>query len=265
MWGRDTLIALPGLYLVQGELEAARGILGSLIKHMADGLVPNRIPDAGEGADYHTADATLWLFEAARLYAEQAGSSDPFLRGRAFRGVGGRLRGGPPAGPGTTFTSPKRGSLRPADPGFALTWMDAKVGTEAVTPRAGLAGRAAGLVGAGAATRWRRSRRPWASASSRGAHAALTSAQGSRFARRFWCEKTGYPYDVVSDDPQALAVRDARIRPNAVIALAVEPRLFDAQRAESISAVAKRELVTPAACARWRAPPRATAAAMAAG
>jgi glycogen debranching enzyme len=51
---------------------------------------------------------------------------------------------------------------------------------------------------------------------------------------------------VVSDDPQALAVRDARIRPNAIIALAVEPRLFDARETESMLAVAKRELVTPA-------------------
>jgi glycogen debranching enzyme len=66
------------------------------------------------------------------------------------------------------------------------------------------------------------------------------------FRRRFWCEHTGYPYDVVSEASGETAWSDPAIRPNAVIALAVEPRLFDTHQAQSILAVAERDLVTPA-------------------
>ena len=45
--GRETLLALPGLYLVPGKIEGAMGVLRELIQAMEDGLVPNRLPDAG--------------------------------------------------------------------------------------------------------------------------------------------------------------------------------------------------------------------------
>ena len=53
-WGRDTMIALPGLTLVTGRYDIARQILpGSLFRRRLDqGLLPNRFPDAGEDARY---------------------------------------------------------------------------------------------------------------------------------------------------------------------------------------------------------------------
>jgi predicted glycogen debranching enzyme len=48
-WGRDTMIALPCLTLPTGKYEVARNILRTFAKHVNQGMLPNRFPDAGEG------------------------------------------------------------------------------------------------------------------------------------------------------------------------------------------------------------------------
>src|SRR5205814_2538800 len=65
-WGRDTMIALPGLTLVTGRDEIARSILCEFAQHVDRGMLPNLFPDAGEAPEYNTIDATLWYFEAVR-------------------------------------------------------------------------------------------------------------------------------------------------------------------------------------------------------
>jgi predicted glycogen debranching enzyme len=210
---------------------------------MEDGLVPNRIPDDGKACDYHAADATLWLFEAVRLYAEQAGMHDLFLRDHLFGALVAAFRA-IYKGTRHNIHLTAEGLFAAADTGFALTWMDAKVAGHPLTPRAGLPIELQAL--------WTRACDTMAiladalgntklAIHAKDAHArALFS-----FRRRFWCEATGYPYDVVPESPQDPIRGDASIRPNAVIALAVEPRLFDSQQAASILAVAERELLTP--------------------
>src|SRR3989441_888361 len=67
-WGRDTMIALPGLTLTTGRPEIARRILRTFARFVDRGMLPNRFPDAGEAPEYNTVDATLWYFEALRAY-----------------------------------------------------------------------------------------------------------------------------------------------------------------------------------------------------
>lgn len=67
-WGRDTMIALPGLTLATGRISAAQNILQSFVHHINRGIIPNRFPDNGAAPEYETADATLWLFEAIRAF-----------------------------------------------------------------------------------------------------------------------------------------------------------------------------------------------------
>src|SRR5439155_91979 len=67
-WGRDTMIALPGLALATGRAEIARRILTTFARFVDHGMLPNRFPDAGEAPEYNTVDATLWYFEAIRAY-----------------------------------------------------------------------------------------------------------------------------------------------------------------------------------------------------
>ncbi len=75
-WGRDTMVSLPGLTLATGRFDIARSILLEFSKHVDQGMLPNRFPDAGEQPEYNTVDGTLW-----------------YLRGDSrLRGVHRRLR-----------------------------------------------------------------------------------------------------------------------------------------------------------------------------
>ena len=69
-WGRDTMIALPGLCLVTGRFAEARGIFAAFAEHVSEGMIPNRFPDAGEAPEYHAVDATLWFFVALYKYLQ---------------------------------------------------------------------------------------------------------------------------------------------------------------------------------------------------
>ena len=80
-WGRDTMIALPGLTLVTGRHEIARDILLAFSQVTDRGMCPNRFPDLGETPEYNTVDASLWYFEAIRKYLEYTGDLD-FVRRR---------------------------------------------------------------------------------------------------------------------------------------------------------------------------------------
>src|SRR5204863_8614598 len=61
-WGRDTMIALPGLALATGRTQDAAAILRTFAAHVSEGMLPNRFPDGGEEPEYNTVDATLWYF-----------------------------------------------------------------------------------------------------------------------------------------------------------------------------------------------------------
>jgi len=135
-WGRDTMIALPGLTLATGRPEVAAEILRTFTRYLADGLLPNNFPDAaGAGPGYNTADASLWYVLAVRAYHEATGD-DQLVDGMlpALREVIDRHERGTRYGIGM---DPADGLLRAGAPGVQLTWMDAKVGDWVVTPRAG--------------------------------------------------------------------------------------------------------------------------------
>src|SRR5271165_4226121 len=82
-WGRDTMIALPGLTLMTGRPEVARDILEAFAQTTDQGMLPNRFPDAGEAPEYNTVDATLWFFEAVRSYLQYTGDRE-FVRERLY-------------------------------------------------------------------------------------------------------------------------------------------------------------------------------------
>jgi predicted glycogen debranching enzyme len=77
-WGRDTMIALNGLTLATNRRKSPK-ILLEFSRHISEGMLPNRFPDAGETPEYNTVDATLWYFEAIRAYVEKTGDYD-FVR-----------------------------------------------------------------------------------------------------------------------------------------------------------------------------------------
>src|SRR5690606_16955331 len=78
-WGRDTMIALPGLALVAGRVEDAASILWTYGQYMDQGMLPNRFPDDNAAPEYNTVDAALWYFQAVYAWYLAAGSDHPQL------------------------------------------------------------------------------------------------------------------------------------------------------------------------------------------
>lgn len=70
-WGRDTMIALPGLCLSTGRYDDAKDILRTFLLYEKDGLVPNLFPEGGQAPMYNTVDAALLLIDAIWQYYER--------------------------------------------------------------------------------------------------------------------------------------------------------------------------------------------------
>lgn len=135
-WGRDTMIALPGLTLSTRRREDAAEILRAFSRYIRDGLIPNNFPDrAGAEPGYNAADASLWYVLAVRAYREATGDDrlvDDLLP--ALRNILDHYTRGTRYGIGM---DPTDGLLRAGEPGVSVTWMDARVAERVVTPRVG--------------------------------------------------------------------------------------------------------------------------------
>jgi predicted glycogen debranching enzyme len=244
VYTRDLVMSVVGLHLARGRLDLARRALGTALAELRAGLLPETLLSVGKKRAKPLPDATLWLFEVARELQDRLPASDPFLKNelypalvRAFL----RLR-----------SSRKRfgwlsaeGLLANGDSRVALTWMDAHVGPELVTPRRGLAIELQALWSRGSETLAGLAREY---GHDRLADLAEQTALRARtaFRARFWCHETDYPYDVVSEARDtAEAWADPSIRPNALIALAVDPELFDPSQARAILDRVRSDLLTP--------------------
>ncbi len=238
-WGRDTMIALPGLTLVTGRHEAARRILLAFAASVDQGMLPNRFPDGGEAPEYNTVDATLWFFEAVRAYGEAAGDDD-FLRQSMFpvlKTIVDWHRRGTRYG----IHADEDGLLACGEPGTQLTWMDARVNGEAVTPRIGKPVEIQAL--------WYNALRILQAMAARFDDRQSEASLGEladralrNFAEQFWNQEDGCLFDVVNGNE-----RDAAIRPNQLFALSLPHRILeDEARSRSVLDVVERELFTPA-------------------
>jgi predicted glycogen debranching enzyme len=236
-WGRDTMIALPGLTLPTGKYEVARSILRSFAKHVDQGMLPNHFPDAGETPEYNTVDAALWFIEAARAYLAYTGDLE-FVRDELY----------------LTFTDiifwhvrgtrygikvDDSGLLVSGEPGVQLTWMDAKVGDWVVTPRHGKPVEIQALwYNALCIMEDLASRRGDEAARKRYRHMA-TVAHWS-FNRLFWNEDLGCLYDVVNGGQP-----DASIRPNQIFAVSLPHSMLSRDLARSVVEKVEEHLLTP--------------------
>jgi predicted glycogen debranching enzyme len=136
-WGRDTMIALPGLTLATGRFTDARKILDTFARFVDRGMLPNVFPGAGGAPEYNTVDAALWYVEAWRAYVAATGDAAA-LEG-AFAVLVEIIE---QHQSGTRYgiaVDPADGLLRAGEPGVQLTWMDARLGDWVVTPRIGKA------------------------------------------------------------------------------------------------------------------------------
>ena len=137
-WGRDTMISLPGLTLATGRPNIARRILATFSSFVSQGMLPNVFPGAGEHADYNTADASLWFFEAWRAYFDA--TKDVAALREVFPILSDMIDWHQRGTRYGIAVDKADGLLKAGVAGVQLTWMDAKVGDWVVTPRIGKPG-----------------------------------------------------------------------------------------------------------------------------
>jgi predicted glycogen debranching enzyme len=236
-WGRDTMIALPGLTLATGRPEVAARILRTYARYVDRGMLPNCFPDEDETPEYNTVDATLWYFQAIYAYVRRTGDWQlvtelyPTLVDIVgWHELGTRYGIGMDA---------RDGLLRAGEPGAQLTWMDVKVDDWVVTPRVGKPVEINALwyntlkIMADFARRMR-------DADAAARYEALAQRVATGFADRFWYADGGYLYDVIGT-PRS---NDASLRPNQIFAVSLPHSPLPADRARAVVEAVGRSLLT---------------------
>jgi predicted glycogen debranching enzyme len=237
-WGRDTMIALPGLTLVTGRFDAARSILSEFARYVDRGMLPNRFPDAGEMPEYNTVDATLWFFEAVRSYLAYTRDYD-FVRASLY-GVLTEIIDWHVRGTRYRIRVDADGLLAAGEEGVQLTWMDAKVGDWVVTPRAGKAVEIQSLwynalkITEELAARFN-------DEANRSRIAQMAGRACESFNESFWNEEAGALFDVIDGE----GGRDASIRPNQILAVSLPFSMLSREKARRVVEIVERHLLTP--------------------
>lgn len=138
-WARDSLISFEGLLLITKRYEVAKEVLLTLIRDIKFGLVPNGYSGFDLRPLYNSSDASLLLFEAVYKYLQYTNDM------RFVKGIYSRLK--------SIIKSYVEGIdiennniyldedylIVSGTPSTQNTWMDAKYGDIAFTPRNGKA------------------------------------------------------------------------------------------------------------------------------
>ena len=139
-WGRDTLIAFEGLLLKQKRFDIAREVLKTMIRDIKYGLVPNGYSGFDNRPLYNSVDASLLLFEQVQKYIEYTKDED-FVRENIYPKlidiIDNYIQGIDVDNNNIYLDSDYL--LVSGTEMTQNTWMDAKIGDYAVTPRNGKA------------------------------------------------------------------------------------------------------------------------------
>jgi predicted glycogen debranching enzyme len=238
-WGRDTFIALRGLYLATERFEDAREILLQWASAVSEGMLPNRFPDSGETPEFNSVDASLWYVIAVYDYLRLMQAKGRKLRAQDRNSLEAAVQAivkGYAQGTRYGIRLDGDGLLAAGAPGLQLTWMDSKIGDWVVTPRIGKPVEVEAL--------WLNALRivnelagGWSEVYKRGMNA---------FRNRFWNPFGNGLYDVVDVDQQAGAV-DGACRPNQIFAVGGLPfALLDGEQARRVVQTVGERLLTPA-------------------
>jgi predicted glycogen debranching enzyme len=236
-WGRDTYVSLPGLLLARGRVDECGEALESSLRYMKRGLMPNVFGRTRDDSDYGSADAALWFARAVQLYEREAGAEgrvpERFLAGLteiAESCVHGTELG---------LVCDADGLLCAGREDLNATWMDARTSAGPVTPRNGCAVEINALwyhllahlehihheLGDAHEVRvWGRRKR----------------LVGKAFLERFWL-----PDDHRLADTSEGGEVDRSLRPNMVIAAALEWSPLSRGMRTDIVKCARAELLTP--------------------
>jgi predicted glycogen debranching enzyme len=232
-WGRDTFISLRGLTLCTGRLDLAAAILSEWASSVSEGMLPNRFTDTGEVPEYNSVDASLWYVIALDAYLQTGHASAALTR--TLRGAAEAILDGYRQGTRFRIGMQADGLVHAGVPGSQLTWMDARIGLTAVTPRIGKPVEIQAL--------WINALR--IAATWQPAWGALADQAQTAFRARFINPENGALFDIVDVDGEP-GKMDPSIRPNQIFAAGGLPyTIVDAETACRVIDQVDRELLTP--------------------
>ena len=221
-WGRDTLIALPGITLITKRYLLAKDILLELHQTCKEGIIPNTFNDRNAEPAYNTVDASLWYIDRVYQYMKYTDDIDllkilyPTLESIIQGYIHGTMHG----------IHMDEDYLICHDPG--LTWMDVKLGDFYPTPRGDKAVEIQAL---------------WYNALSIMSRFAKLLGKAdiygdlSEKVKTSFCQIYDRQYDVIGP-------KDASIRPNKIFLVSLPFSMIDAKLQSDIVEDVQNELLT---------------------
>lgn len=233
-WGRDTFIALPGLTIAIRDRDSFLAVMDTMVKKLKNGLFPNMGNDNDPA--YNSVDAPLWFIWALQQFHIYDPEFDLWTKyGKHIKSILNHFR------QGTLFNihMQENGLIYAGTEFKALTWMDAVVYDTPVTQRDGNPVEISAL--------WYNAVRfALELAEENGEQNFLAEWKDvpgrieESFVPTYWYPEKGYLADCVKDGKQDLSVR-----PNQVIAAAMNYSPLSPEMKKSILDVVEMELLTP--------------------
>ena len=237
-WGRDSLIAFEGLLLKTKRFKLAKEILLTMVRDIKYGLVPNGYSGFDNRPLYNSVDASLLLFEQIKKYLDYTQDYD-FVYEELFE----KLE--------TILESYQRGIdvdnnniyldtdnlIVSGTEETQNTWMDAKIGGFAVTPRNGKAVEINSM--------WYNSLKimeelciKFKQKDKAKKYGDLAKKTKISFVDKFYNTRRKCLYDVLGD---------SKIRPNQLFALSLTHPIIDpkSEQAKNIIQTVEKKLLTP--------------------
>lgn len=139
-WGRDSLVSFEGLLLVTKRYDIAREVLLTVTRDIKYGLVPNGYSEVDNSPLYNSADSSLLLFEQVQKYLEYT-DDHKFIKENIYPKLKKIIENyckGIDLDDNNIYLDDD-GLISTGTENTQNTWMDAKYGDFAVTPRNGKA------------------------------------------------------------------------------------------------------------------------------
>lgn len=211
-WGRDALISFEGILLIPKRFEIAKEVLLTFTKNIKFGLVPNGYSGFDNRPLYNSVDASLLLFEQVKKYLTYT-NDYKFVKEKMYddlKNIIEAYKNGIDLDDNNIYLDDDY-LLVSGTPKTQNTWMDAKYGDFAVTPRNGKAVEINSL--------WYNALKIMAELSKEfegkdlaKEYTNLANKCQETFTEKFYSKKRKCLYDVVGD---------SKIRPNQIFSLSL--------------------------------------------
>ncbi len=232
---RQTFIALPGLTLSLDDPETFENVIDTQLIRLKNGLFPKTT--GGGGSEYDSIDAPLWFFWALQQLSAEL--NDRKRIWNKYHVPMKKILDSYRAGTHYQIRMNEDGLISGGEEHLALTWMDSWINGKPVVDRTGMSVEvnalwynalcfALELAGAADDDDFVNEWKGW------------PEKTAQSFVREFWSQERGYLADCINN-----GAKDWTVRPNMVIAAAMEYSPLDREMQKSVLSVVKRQLLTP--------------------